>query len=248
MYPKCGGSHETPRWHRSRPRTISTTLTVRRMGCVLTTDVLDEFEQKPAAAAEPEPAAQTAPADGSTEDPLSDEFVQELTKNMESFMKQLEQHMPASSEPPAADSRACAGDGDAIAENELMKQFERMLATNPDTGANGGRSEAAAAKEAPTTSASKEGENFQDAIRATMDKLKQSSENASQAKDAGNPLSALGLDGDADLGKMLEALGGEAGASGEMPDLTKMLTQMMEDLMNKDVLYEPLKEMHAKVR
>ena len=80
-----------------------------------------------------------------------------------------------------------------------------------------------------------------------MDKLKQSNasaNNSSSNSDASDPLTALGLDGNADFSKILEALS-QPGEDGE-GSLSKMLAQMMEDLMNKDVLYEPLKDMHSR--
>ncbi|PKI83188.1 Peroxisome chaperone and import receptor [Malassezia vespertilionis] len=196
-------------------------------------DVLDDFNQKPASLPEPaEDAAQHA-----TEDPLSDDFVQELTNNMESFMAQLGKKEAGkdfpSVPPPGANATG--------AEDEMMKQFERMLSsaatqdTTPDSAPSAIESSDASQPD------------FQDAVKATMEKLRESNDNASKpSSGAGNPLAGLGLDGDADIAKLLQTLGGAGGEGGDMSDLTSMLSSMMEDLMNKDVLYEPLKEMHAR--
>lgn len=228
--------------HRSRRRKIWTTWTV---GALAHSDVLDDFQQKPASAAPPsesaapstteaEPKAESG--EGDAEDPLSDEFVKELTKNMESFMAQLGGQ--AGSQPPAAGAESGQG-SQAVAEDEMMKQFERMLA-----GQGAGDKEPETKKEAPNAPASDA--SFQDVIQATMEKLRQSSVDASNASSSGgNPFAGLGLDGNGDLAQMLEALGG-AGGGGEMPELTQMLSSMMEELMNKEVLYEPLKDMHSR--
>lgn len=192
------------------------------------------------------PAAATESAEAAAdEDPLSDEFVEELTKNMESFMAQLGKHMAAAQDPAVPPSEA-QGRGDKedaasapIAEDELMKQFEKMLSGNLES----------MDKDMPAPTVPDGGEkSFQDAVKATMEKLKQSNESATKnAKGAGsgNPLASLGLDGDSDLAQVLEALS-SAGGDGEMPELNKMLAQMMEDLMNKEILYEPLKDLHGR--
>lgn len=207
-------------------------------------DVLDEFQQTSSPKHAPELAApsthESEAQDDHAEAPLSDDFVQELTKNMESFMAQLGQNAPEKRSAPSGDA-ATGGKDQALAEEEMMKQFERML-SGGGAGAKEGASEGAPARDAPPSDAS-----FQDVIQATMEKLRQSNAdaNANAKSDTGNPLAGLGLDGNTDLAQMLEALGG-AGEGGDMSELSKMLSSMMEDLMNKDVLYEPLKDMHAR--
>ncbi|WFD18324.1 Peroxisome chaperone and import receptor [Malassezia caprae] len=223
------------------------------------TYVLDDFEQPSAPSTQPEaastggaPPAPTAEARQSEEDPLSDEFVEELTKNMESFMAQIGQRMSTAQDvpPPPADSASGAGDAESgaaggvpPAEDELMKQFEKML--------SGNLSQWEAEAPAPAASAPAEGlseKSFQDAVQATMAKLKQSNANAASksSSDASNPLGSLGLGSDSDLAQILEALSKVSGEDGKMPDLGQMLTQMMEDLMNKEILYEPLKDLHQR--
>ena len=195
--------------------------------CALT-DMLDDFS-KPAAQSNPKdeaPGQTQAPAlaEGD-EDPLSDDFVAELTKNMESFMSQIG---AGDATPPAPGGGAEASAGPN--EDELMRQFAQLL-----TG--GAEAADSAPKEAGSAPAGGSG-NFQDVIQATMDKLKQSKQSAGSS----DPLGGMG--GDNDLSQLLAALG--SGENGEMPDLTKMLSSMMEDLMSKEVLYEPLKDMHTR--
>jgi len=170
-------------------------------------------------------------------------------------MAQLGQHMTtAQNVPPAPADSSVSGAGDAEsgaaggvppAEDELMKQFEKML--------SGSMSQWETEAPEPAASAPAEGpggKSFQDAVQATMAKLKQSNDSATSksTSDASNPLGSLGLGGDSDLTQILEALTKAGGEDGEMPDLSQLLTQMMEDLMNKEILYEPLKDLHQRVR
>ena len=184
-------------------------------------------------------------AEESAEDPLSDEFVEELTKNMETFMEHLGKHMSDGKEPklpprsPSTSHTETSG-GAPPAEDELMKQFEKLLTGNME-GLDKGTSDDTSAQQAEPPSE----KSFQDAVQATMNKLRQSNASANtKSKGADDPLAALGLDGNADISKMLEALS-QPGEDGEA-SLSKMLAQMMEELMNKDVLYEPLKDMHSR--
>lgn len=170
-------------------------------------------------------------------------------------MAQLGQRMSTAQDVPpppadhpvsgAGDAESGAAGGVPPAEDELMKQFEKMLSGNlPHSEAE---------TQAPAASASAEGQgekSFQEAVQATMAKLKQSNASAANKRtsDASNPLGSLGLGGDSDLTQILEALSKAGGEDGEMPDLSQMLTQMMEDLMNKEILYEPLKDLHQRVR
>lgn len=231
----------------------------------LTLDVLDDFEQPSAPPAQSEapapsgaaPSDQAAEASPAAEDPLSDEFVEELTKNMESFMAQLGQRMSEAQDvpPPPADHQASgasdaesgAAGGVPPAEDELMKQFEKMLSGNLSQWESDAPS---GAPTAPAPADAQGEKSFQEAVQATMAKLKQSNAHASHksTSDASNPLHPLGLGADSDLTQILEALSKAGGEGGEMPDLSQMLTQMMEDLMNKEILYEPLKDLHQRVR
>lgn len=95
---------------------------------------------------------------------------------------------------------------------------------------------AATATSAGATSAADA--SFQDTIRRTMERMQASGEQASAA--AADPSS-----GEAD---MLEALLREMGGAGEGgdEDFSKMLLGMMEQLTNKDILYEPMKDLRDK--
>lgn len=93
---------------------------------------------------------------------------------------------------------------------------------------------------APTTSASTApgGADFQDTIRRTMERMQASGESATAAATA---------EGSEDfMAEMLRQMGGEGGMEGSEEELSKMLMGMMEQLTNKDILYEPMKELNDK--
>ncbi|KAK1246793.1 hypothetical protein MKX08_000595 [Trichoderma sp. CBMAI-0020] len=104
----------------------------------------------------------------------------------------------------------------------------------------------AAPAAAPTTATSstsqpageKSGAAFQDTIRRTMERMQSSGEQATAAAAAG---------GDDDfLTEMLKQLTAGDFAGGSEEEFSKMLMGMMEQLTNKEILYEPMKELHDK--
>lgn len=83
--------------------------------------------------------------------------------------------------------------------------------------------------------------SFQDTIRATMERMQSSGDQATAAAASGGE--------DDFMAEMMKALGsGNFGAEGgeEGEDFSKMLMGMMEQLTNKEILYEPMKELHDK--
>ncbi|KAL7936927.1 Pex19 protein family domain-containing protein [Trichoderma chlorosporum] len=82
------------------------------------------------------------------------------------------------------------------------------------------------------------GAAFQDTIRRTMERMQSSGDQATAAAAAG---------GDDDfLAEMLKQLTAGEFAGGSEEDFSKMLMGMMEQLTNKEILYEPMKELHDK--
>lgn len=87
-------------------------------------------------------------------------------------------------------------------------------------------------------------EDFQSKIQRTMERMQDSGDKATSA--------AQGGDGDAGVGdellaKMMKAMESGAGdGEGGEPDLMKIFMEMMEDLSHKEMLYEPMKELHTK--
>ena len=82
-------------------------------------------------------------------------------------------------------------------------------------------------------------EPFQETIRKTMERMQASGDQATAA--------AKGEDSDDMLAQMLKEMqdGGLEGA-GDDEGFNKMLLGMMEQLTNKEILYEPMKELHDK--
>ena len=80
-------------------------------------------------------------------------------------------------------------------------------------------------------------ESFQDTIRKTMERMQESGDKATAAANEG---------GDDDLlAQVLKAM--EAGGlDGDDENMDKLFMGIMEQLSNKDMLYEPMKELHDK--
>ncbi|CAK7270565.1 Peroxisome chaperone and import receptor [Sporothrix epigloea] len=100
---------------------------------------------------------------------------------------------------------------------------------------------ASASKLSPTPAA--KDASFQDTIRRTMERMQASGDQATAAAAADSESTD---DMISELMKQLQSggLGGPGG--GDEEDLTKMLMGMMEELTNKDILYEPMKELDDK--
>lgn len=133
---------------------------------------------------------------------------------------------------------------------EMTQQLESLVKELGSGGASSTTSTPAAsgsgsgAKATPgATSGNKAGEDkFQEQIRRTMERMQASGEQASAAaaSSSGNP--------DDILAQMLAEMekGDFGGDFGSDEDFSKMLMGMMEQLTNKEILYEPMKELHDK--
>lgn len=124
---------------------------------------------------------------------------------------------------------------------EMRKEIEVMMQELGATTDSGQPEPAGIETEGTKTQASApSGEDrFQTTIRKTMERMQTSGEQASAA--------AASDDTDDILERMLKEMhsGGLDGAGGE-EDFSKMLMSMMEQLTNKEILYEPMKELHNK--
>lgn len=196
------------------------------------------------------------------DDLLSQQFAKELAKGMEDMFG-AGAGAAAASGGPAAGTTAGAGAGAGqpeMSEEEMMKQFEKIMQEMGlgdegmaalGGGAGGGAAPPAGTRGAsggPSTSASGDPANFQDAIKSTMSRLRQSQGSAG----AGSSSKAGGADpfgdfSDEDMAKLLQGLGGEGGLPEGEEGMAGMLEKMMGELMSKEVLYEPLKELRDKV-
>jgi peroxin-19 len=131
----------------------------------------------------------------------------------------------------------------------MQQQFEDIFkqinaaASNADLGPDAPPPTDKASSTAAASSAAPGEASFQDTIRATMERMQNSGDQATAAAASGS--------GGADdfMAEMLKSLGSgdlnlEGGEDGE--DFSKMLMGMMEQLTNKEILYEPMKELHDK--
>ncbi|KAJ5818519.1 hypothetical protein N7474_004110 [Penicillium riverlandense] len=235
-------------------------------------DVLDDFSKPkaqpppPAAAAAPASATETGatPADFD-----EDAFLKQLEKDManmmtqagpqsgapddqgfqaavdqgaDAFAKQLEE----SGIPPGdflkqllADVMAEEGSGDNAALNALNLNpaaFGSASTSSPPPAP----SKASAASAAADSAKDQPADSFSDAIQRTVNRMKESGDRATAAASNEDELS------DDMLAQLLKAMEAGASGSGEDGDLTKMFMGMMEQLSNKEMLYEPMKELDDK--
>ena len=121
---------------------------------------------------------------------------------------------------------------------EMKKEIEAMmrdLGAAADPGPLMNSEIAFANKTSPSVNPSGGGDAFQETIRKTMNRMQNSGEQAT-AEDTDDIMTQMLKEMQAD---------GLAGAGGE-EDFSKMLLSMMEQLTNKDILYEPMKELNDK--
>ena len=183
-------------------------------------DMLDEFQASKLD--EPKDAPQTARAADFQEPDVSDAAADEFSKQLQEQMAAL---MGSVDESP-----------------EMRKEIENMMkelgvATDPGASADQNtQSKDGAKAKAPATSAE---EPFQETVRKTMERMQASGEQATAAVKSEEP--------DDMLAQMLKEMqnGGLDGA-GDEEGFNKMLLGMMEQLTNKEILYEPMKELHVK--
>jgi len=144
--------------------------------------------------------------------------------------------------------------GELESSPEMQRQFEDMLrdlgaaAARPpaSTAAAAAAAEPAATRDIPAvgaaagtaTGADQANASFAETIRRTMERMHESGEAAGAA-------AANASSNDADfMAALLREM--ESGGEGSDEDFSKMLLGMMEQLTNKEILYEPMKELHDK--
>ena len=121
---------------------------------------------------------------------------------------------------------------------EMKKEIQEMMQELGSAADSGAPSDT---KKDARVAASGSGveESFQETIRKTMERMQASGEQATAAAKSDDPQDVL-----AQIMKEMQD-GGLEGAGGE-EGFNKMLTGMMEQLTNKEILYEPMKELHDK--
>lgn len=94
-------------------------------------------------------------------------------------------------------------------------------------------------KDAKASGPSSTEKPFQEKIRRTMERMQVSGEQAASAGASDDPENVI-----AQLLQEMQGGGFESGENEE--EFSKMLTGMMEQLTNKEILFEPMKELHEK--
>ncbi|KAF2256686.1 Pex19 protein [Trematosphaeria pertusa] len=184
-------------------------------------DVLDEFsnlktDSKPATAPAPDPSGPGRPPPDEALINDPDEFAKQLQKEMEQLL----------------------GQGD------FQKQFDDIIkemgdVVGPSQEGEGAKEGAASSSKTETEAAKKGEDSFQETIRRTMERMQESGDAASAA--------AATSSQDDILAQMLKEMEqGGFGGEGSEEDFSKILMGMMEQLTNKDILYEPMKELNDK--
>lgn len=165
-----------------------------------------------------------APADPNVE-PTVDQGAEMFAKQLEDsgvppgdFLKQLLTDV-------MAEQRGAEGSG--APEDIAAAATARISDKKPESGASG------ASTETPS-------ESFNDAIKRTMGRMKESGDKATAAASNEDDLS------DDMIAQLLKAVEAGAEGAGEDGDLSKMFMGMMEQLSNKEMLYEPMKELDMK--
>jgi len=132
----------------------------------------------------------------------------------------------------------------------MQSQFETMLkelgGAPTFEEAAGLSSNATTTKSKPNATTTKAGppvageESFQETIKKTIERIQASGEQATAA--------AAADDSDDILAELMKQMQAGAGLDGEgsEEDFSKMLLGMMEQLTNKEILYEPMKELDDK--
>ncbi|KAL9097327.1 MAG: hypothetical protein Q9165_000754 [Trypethelium subeluteriae] len=191
-------------------------------------EVLDEFKatklnpNSPSVSKQPHTSQEpttSAPEDKETKsDPDEDEFAKQLQAGMAELL------------------------GDMDKDPEMKKQFEELMKglgteaiTAEDTTASTNSRE-----QAGKPKGQKPGEDsFQETIRKTMERMQESGDQASAAATSSSQDEMF-----AQMLKEMEKSGLDGDESEE--NFSKMLLGMMEQLTNKDILYEPMKELNEK--
>ncbi|KAL2813502.1 Pex19 protein family-domain-containing protein [Aspergillus cavernicola] len=220
-------------------------------------EVLDDFKPKlqpPSDTPAPQPPTATAEA---PKDADELEFMSQLEKDMARMMGQAA-HQSGVSDSEGFESTINQGadaftkqlEESGIPPGDFLKQLLADVMAEeagekgetPSASASASASTSTGAAAAPTAEpeagAGAGPESFNDAIQRTINRMQESGEKATAAASEDNT--------DDIVAQLLKAM--EAGADGSTDDgdLTKIFMGMMEQLSNKDMLYEPMKELDTK--
>ncbi|RHZ74494.1 hypothetical protein CDV55_108975 [Aspergillus turcosus] len=223
-------------------------------------DVLDNFSkpipQPNTAASAPAPAGPPAPA---TEDFDEDAFMRQLEQDMAKMMNHAAQESGAPDNKEfenainqGADAFTKQLEESGIPPGDFLKQLladvmaEEGEGAGADAGAGAGAGPGASpstgGQSGPATGAGKAAapESFNDAIQRTIHRMKESGDKATAAATEDGGIS------EDMLMQLLKGLEAGVGNGGDDLDLTQMIAGVMEQFSNKEMLYEPMKELDAK--
>ncbi|KAI7156013.1 hypothetical protein D0869_15454 [Hortaea werneckii] len=208
-----------------------------------------------AAAADPPSRAKDAAAEPGED---SEDFAKQLQAGMQNLMgelgenpdmqRQFEEMMQELIRAGAAPDDKKAGEHLRHAADEAGKvgaDTSETGGTGPGatSGVGSGSKEGAGRKAGGGVGSGTGGGDFNDTIRRTMERMQASGDAATAASTSG----AAGGGGSEEdlLAQMMKELQSGGGAGGE-EDFNKMLMSMMSQLTNKEILYEPMKELDDK--
>jgi len=193
-------------------------------------DMLDEFSPSPSIAKPTLPTSPNRPSapipDLPTEEGLSDE---DFAKNLQSGMAELLGELDKSPDLQAELENMLKELGGAAALGEAAGLGAPTASTSKDPTTKAGQAAGLPATE----------KSFQETIKETLERVRESGDQATAAAASDNTDDLL-----AEMMKAMQA-GGLDGEGGE-EDFSKMLLGMMEQLTNKEILYEPMKELDDK--
>jgi peroxin-19 len=229
-------------------------------------DVLDDFNKpkQPAKTKEAVTSTTTEPSNNpeSNNDAAADfdenDFLKQLEADMMSKLMAAGIDSPNTAPGPSSSTDAATG-FDSKQVDELEKQFgdaginpedffKELLAEAmqkpPAPSSSMGKDVSSSSAAKATTSA---GENnnttdekgsFQDTIQRTLERMQESGDKATAATTEDGDISNDLLE------QLLKAMDGAG--DGESTDMNQMFMGMMQQLSNKEMLYEPMKELHTK--
>ncbi|KAK3392136.1 Pex19 protein family-domain-containing protein [Sordaria brevicollis] len=201
-------------------------------------DMLDEFAAVDLQAKKPSvpagPGAAGAGDDKGEDDVLSEEeFAKQLQAGMADLLGDIENapELQAQFESIFKELGAAAAASGAETPGIPTPKAETSTKTPPSSSRRASTSASPSAKNAEAS--------FQETIRRTMERMQTSGEQATAAAAAEGSDDFL-----AELLKQMQA--GGLDGEGSEEEFSKMLMGMMEQLTHKDILYEPMKELHEK--
>ncbi|PNY26375.1 Peroxisomal biogenesis factor 19 [Tolypocladium capitatum] len=180
----------------------------------------------------PAPPPPTAESQTKPEDAFSEEeFAKQLQAGMADLIGELEK---------SASQAHDGWDSSEFALTTLNSPRCRSTAGTEDLEPGHSAKTPSPAKSPPANNAADAADaTFQDTIRRTMERMQTSGEQATAAAASGG--------GDDFMSEMLKQLSsGDFNPEGSEEEFSKMLMGMMEQLTNKDILYEPMKELDDK--